>query len=84
MNARALSMSNDDPVEHPHAVLPPPPSSPDDGPSALDVPPLAAPPRSLHPSNRSIREGWSLSPRGWLGFVALFLVGTLVTFLLQR
>ena len=73
-----------DPVEHQHAVLPPPPSTPDDGPSALDVPPLAAPPRSLQPQRAMLGQKWSFPLRTWLAFVALFVVGTLVTYLLQR
>jgi hypothetical protein len=71
-----------DPVEHQHAVLPPPPSTPDDGPSALDVPPLAAPPRSLQPA----RGGGlgSVPLRTWLACASLFVIGTVVTFLLRR
>lgn len=84
MNAGLPSMS-EDPVERPYAVLPPPPSTPDDGPSALEVPPLAAPPASLRPSPpRAGRGKYSFPVRVWAVFVTLFVVGTLITFLLER
>jgi hypothetical protein len=83
MNARLLSMPKDS-AGPSHAVLPPPPSSPDDGPSALDVPPLAAPPRSLHPSRLRVPSKWSFPLRTWAAFVLLFVVGTLVTYFLER
>ena len=84
MNAGLMSMT-DDPVERPYAVLPPTPSTPDDGPSALEVPPLAAPPASLRPVQASAgRRKYSFPLRVWAAFLTLFLVGTLVTFLLER
>ncbi len=84
MNAGLMSLT-DDPVERPHAVLPPPPSTPDDGPSALEVPPLAAPPASLRPAPASRGRGkYSFPARAWAAFVTLFVLGTLVTFLLER
>jgi len=73
-----------DSVEHLHAVLPPPPSTPDDGPSLLSVPPLDAPPRSLQVSRVMVGRKWSFPLRTWAAFLALFVVGTLVTYLLQR
>jgi len=70
-------------AQRPHGVLPPPPSTPDDGPDALEVPPLGAPPTSLQASlSGSPTRGFSL--RVWVAFVALFLLGTGVTFLVQR
>ncbi len=71
-------------VEHLHAVLPPPPSTPDDGPSLLSVPPLDAPPRSLQVSRVTVGRKWSFPLRTWAAFIALFAVGTLVTYLLER
>jgi hypothetical protein len=84
MNAGLMSMT-DDPVERPYAVLPPPPSTPDDGPSALEVPPLAAPPASLRPVQPGGGRGkYSFPLRVWAAFLTLFVLGTIVTFLLQR
>jgi hypothetical protein len=84
MNARLLSMS-EDPIERPHAVLPPPPSTPDDGPSALEVPPLGLPPRSLElMQGRSEPRKYSFPLRTWAALVGLFVVGTIVTYLLER
>jgi hypothetical protein len=84
MNAALMSMT-DDPVERPYAVRPPPPSTPDDGPSALEVPPLAAPPASLRPLQASgARRKYSFPLRVWAAFVTLFVLGTVVTFLLER
>jgi hypothetical protein len=83
MSASSLSMAKDS-VEHLHAFLPPPPSTPDDGPSVLSVPPLDAPPRSLQVSYVAVGRKWSFSPRTWAVFLALFAAGTLVTFLLER
>ncbi|HTQ02772.1 MAG TPA: hypothetical protein VMI54_02905 [Polyangiaceae bacterium] len=75
----------EDPIERPHAVLPPPPSTPDDGPSALEVPPLAAPPASLRPVSAVRGRGkYAFPVRVWAAFVTLFVVGTVVTFLLER
>ena len=72
-----------DPAERSHGVLPPPPSTPDDGPDALDVPRLGLPPTSLQgPVGGSSTGGFSL--RAWVAFAALFVVGTVVTFLVQR
>ena len=73
-----------DSVEHPHAFLPPPPSTPDDGPSLLSVPPLDAPPRLLHAPRMLVGSKRSFPLRTWAAFFALFIVGTLVTFLLER
>jgi hypothetical protein len=73
-----------DPVEHPRAFLPPPPSTPDDGPSLLSVPPLDAPPRSLQVSRMAVGHKWAFPMRTWVAFFALFIIGTLVTFLLER
>jgi hypothetical protein len=73
-----------DSVQRPHAVLPPPPSTPDDGPSLLSVPPLDAPPRSLQPSRVIVGRKWSFPLRTWAAFFVLFVVGTLVTFFLER
>jgi hypothetical protein len=73
-----------DSVEQSLAVLPPPPSSPDDGPSALDVPPLAAPPRSLLVRREVVGGKRSFPLWTWVAFVTLFAVGTVVTFLLER
>jgi hypothetical protein len=84
MDAGLMSMT-DDPVERPYAVRPPPPSTPDDGPSALEVPPLAAPPASLRPGKvRGGRGKYSFPLRVWAAFVTLFVIGTVVTFLLER
>jgi hypothetical protein len=84
MSAGLMSMT-EDPVERPRAVLLPPPSTPDDGPSALEVPPLAAPPASLRLGKmQSGRGKYSFPVRVWAAFVLLFLVGTVVTFLLER
>jgi hypothetical protein len=71
-----------EPNERPHAVLPPPPSHPDDGPSALDVPPLGLPPASLKVAPPETSSALPL--RAWLALVVLFVVGTAVTYLLQR
>lgn len=79
-----MSMT-DDRVERSFAVLPPPPSTPDDGPSALEVPPLAAPPASLRPVQaRGGRGKYSFPVRVWAAFVTLFVLGTVITFLLER
>jgi hypothetical protein len=64
-------------------VLPPPPSSPDDGPGALDLPRPGRPPTALAVSVESQGMlGFSL--RAWAAFVTLFALGTVVTFLVQR
>jgi hypothetical protein len=61
-------------------ALPPPP---DEDPVAVDLPPLQPPPSSLQPNARSSRYaplGWG----SWALIFGLFLLGTLVTFLLER
>ena len=64
------------------AVLPPPPSTPDDGPAALDLPPLEPPPLSLQvPAGRG--QG-RLSFGALLLVVAVFVAGTVITFLVAR
>jgi hypothetical protein len=81
MSGQAVSMMKDS--ERPNAVLPPPPSTPDDGPESLVVPRLGKPPASLHhtPEPR-LFAGFPL--RTWATFVALFLLGTVLTLLIER
>jgi len=71
--------------QHPQraaAVLPPPPSTPDDGPAALDLPPLEPPPLSLQvPLGRGHGR---LSFGAILLVVAVFVAGTVITFLVVR
>ena len=64
-------------------VLPPPPSSPDDGPGALDLPPPGRPPTALNVGVDAHRT-WGFPLRTWAAFVTLFALGTVVTFLVQR
>jgi hypothetical protein len=64
------------------AVLPPPPSTPDDGPAALELPPLEPPPRSLQVS--AGRAHGRLSFGALLLVVAVFVAGTVITFLVAR
>ncbi len=80
MRARPLAMN--EPNGRPRAVLPPPPSHPDDGPSALDVPPLGLPPASLQVA--PLQTSRAVSLRTWLAMVVLFVLGTAVTYLLER
>ena len=80
MRPRPLSMN--EPDERQRAVLPPPPSHPDDGPSALSVPPLGLPPASLKVA--PLATGNGMPVRTWLAMVALFLLGTGVTYFFQR
>jgi hypothetical protein len=77
----SLLTSNEEQPERSHGVLPPPPSHPDDGPSALSLPPLAAPPTSLQVQVR--RAEGPVPLKAWLMMVALFIVGTVVTFLFE-
>lgn len=81
MSSRLLPTS-EEPLERSYGVLPPPPSHPDDGPSALDVPPLAAPSISLRTPLRG--AGGAIPLKAWLMMVGLFVVGTVVTFLVER
>jgi hypothetical protein len=62
-------------------VLPPPPSHPDDGPTALEFPPLQPPPRSLVVAARRSR---GIPVRSWLLAAALFVTGTILTYYLAR
>jgi hypothetical protein len=64
-------------------VLPPPPSTPDDGPEGLDVPPLGRPPIGLAALARS-QGSFGFPLRTWAAFVTLFALGSVVTFLIQR
>jgi hypothetical protein len=79
MPPRPLQMT--EPNERTRAVLPPPPSHPDDGPSALEVPPLGLPPKSL--KVEPIETSGSLPIRAWVAIVALFLLGTALTYYFQ-
>jgi len=63
------------------AVLPPPPSTPDDGPTALDLPPLQPPPRSLIVA---ARHGRAFPLRSWLIAALLFLTGAALAYYLGR
>ena len=74
-----MAMSNDEP-HRPGGFLPPPPSTPDDGPTALELPPLQPPPKELHRAAR----GGRIPPSTWLLMTVLFLVGTLLTYYLER
>jgi hypothetical protein len=75
----------DDDLRGKPAVLPPAPSHPDDGPGeALKVPRLEPPPPSLKPSAQA-EAGLAGESRGfWLLLIALFVLGTAVTFYFQR
>jgi hypothetical protein len=66
----------------PRAVLLPPPSHPDDGPSALEVPPLGLPPASLKPAPPATNG--PLPVRAWIVMVALFLLGTALSYYFQN
>jgi len=77
-----LPLAADERDEHLRAVRPPPPSHPDDGPSVLDVPRLGALPASLKPQSEPGEGPMSLT--SWLAMVALFLLGTLITYLVER
>jgi hypothetical protein len=74
-----MAMSHDRP-HRPGGFLPPPPSTPDDGPTALDVPPLQPPPKSLQAAVR----GGGISLRTWLLLSTLFVLGTALSYYLQR
>jgi len=62
-------------------VLPPPPSTPDDGPAALELPRLQPPPVEL--IKGAARSG-RLPVRTWLLLVAVFLARTALTYYAQR
>jgi hypothetical protein len=67
------------------AVRPPPPSHPDDGPDPVLVPPLEPPPSSLGALATRRKKAPSREPRlFWIVLIVLFVVGTLLTFYLQR
>ena len=74
-----MAMSHD--RERARAVLPPPPSTPDDGPTALDLPPLQPPPKSLIVA---VRRGNRLPLRTWLTAAVLFVTVTILAYLLGR
>ena len=74
-----MAMSQDQP-QRSGGFLPPPPSTPDDGPTALELPPLQPPPKSLHAAAR----GGRIPLRTWALMIALFLVGTALSYYLQR
>jgi hypothetical protein len=65
------------------AVLPPPPSSPDDGPGALDLPRPGRPPTAVAVGLEP-RAMFDFPLRAWAAFVTLFGLGTIVTLLVQR
>jgi len=73
-----MAMSHDEP-HRPGGFLPPPPSTPDDGPTALELPPLQPPPKSLQLAAR----GGRIPLRIWLLAIALFLLGTALTYYLE-
>ena len=75
-----MAMSHDQ-LHRAGGVLPPPPSTPDDGPTALSVPPLQPPPVEL--AKAAARSG-RLSLGARLLIVAVFLAGTALTYFLQR
>jgi len=75
-----MAMSQDQRY-HAGGFLPPPPSTPDDGPSALELPPLEPPPQELVRASRASR---GLQPGAWLLLVAVFLAGTALTYYLER
>jgi hypothetical protein len=75
-----MAMSQDQP-QRAGGVLPPPPSCPDDGPTALELPPLQHPPKELAKAARASR---GLPLRSWLLIIALFLAGTALTYYLER
>jgi hypothetical protein len=67
------------------ALPPPPPLHPDDGPDPVQVPPLEPPPSSLGALARHKKKEPPREPKVfWLILIALFVVGTLLTFYLQR
>jgi hypothetical protein len=67
------------------ALPPPPPLHPDDGPDPVQVPPLEPPPSSLGALARHKKKEPAREPKVfWLILIALFVVGTLLTFYLQR
>jgi len=75
-----MAMSHDQ-LHRAGGVLPPPPSTPDDGPAMLDLPPLQPPPAEL--VKAAARAGrLPLGTR--LFIVAVFLAGTALTYFLQR
>lgn len=74
-----MAMSHDEP-HRPGGFLPPPPSTPDDGPTALELPPLQPPPKELQAAAR----GGRIPLRTWLMMIALFVFGTAVSYYFQR
>jgi len=66
------------------ALPPPPPSDADDGHDAVLVPPLEPPPSSLGALARKKKEPPREPKMFWLVLIALFVLGTLLTFYLQR
>ncbi len=77
-----MAMFQDQP-ERQGGVLPPPPSTPDDGPMGIELPPLHPPPRSLQAGGRA-RSSGPVSVRLWLLLMTLFAGGTLLTYYVQR
>ncbi|HEV8551280.1 MAG TPA: hypothetical protein VGQ57_19665 [Polyangiaceae bacterium] len=75
-----MAMSHDQP-QRAVAVLPPPPSTPDDGPTALELPPLEPPPKSLQVAVRRAPGGFPL--RTWLWLALLFVAGTALAYFLE-
>jgi hypothetical protein len=75
-----MAMSHDQP-HRAGGVLPPPPSTPDDGPLALELPPQKPPPVEL--VKAAARAGRT-SLRARLFIVVVFLAGTALTYYLQR
>jgi hypothetical protein len=86
VSAAPLATMDEQPRRKP-AVLPPAPSSPDDGPGgAVQVPRLEPPPSSLKPLAQGGRaRATARESRGfWVLLVMLFVAGTAITFYLQR
>lgn len=85
MSAAPRATMEQEPQRKP-AVLPPAPSSPDDGPvGALQVPRLEPPPSSLKPMAQPGRATPPRESRGfWVLLVMLFVAGTAITFYFQR
>ncbi|HEX5099076.1 MAG TPA: hypothetical protein VFV94_06225 [Polyangiaceae bacterium] len=75
-----MAMSHD-PLHRAGGVLPPPPSTPDDGPTALELPPLQPPPVELV---KAATQAGRLSLGARLVIAAVFLAGTALTYFLQR
>lgn len=65
----------------PHRAVLPPPPSPDEGSTALELPPLQPPPVGLV---KAAAGSGRLPLRSWLLIVAIFLAGTALTYYVQR